>query len=288
MSSQVVLSAIKVGDNHLHLNPIKGMGVREFAKRFLASGGWFTGLVNLTSWSYGVSIASVEDCDRVYRITLEAARELREQGLQVAVMLGLHPAELARLVESGVNAKKAATLVAKAYEIAASYVRRGEASGLGEAGRPHWPAPREVVEVCNTVLDRVIGLALELDCVVHLHVERGGRSTVDDLAARLGSARKVVLHHAEGVYAGYALKRGLVPSVPAKEEEIMAAIKESRGFVVESDFLDDPKRPGAVVAPWSISRTFAKLISRGALSSSDAERVLVKNIEELYGVECKL
>jgi len=283
-----VLPAVRVGDNHLHLNPVKGMGVREFAKRFLASGGWFVGLVNLTSWSYGVRIASAEDCERVYRVTLEAARELRERGLQVAVMLGLHPAELARLVESGVSAEKAAALVAKAYEIAAGYVRRGEASGLGEVGRPHWPASQDVVEACNAVLDRVIELALELGCVVHLHVERGGKSTVDDLAARLKGARRIVLHHAEGAYARYALERGLVPSVPAKEGELLEAIEGGCSFVVESDFLDDPKRPGAVVAPWSISKTFARLISRGALSSTDAERILVGNIEELYGMECKL
>jgi len=276
-----------VGDNHLHLNPVKGMGVREFAERFLASGGWFAGLVNLTSWSYGVKIAGAEDYEMVYRLTLDAARALRERGLQVAVILGPHPAELARLVESGVSAAKAASLLARAYEIAAGYVRRGEASGLGEAGRPHWPVPREVVEACNAVLDQVIELALELDCVVHLHVERGGKATVDDLAARLKGARKVVLHHAEGAYAGYALEKGLVPSVPAREAELLAAVKGGWGFVVESDFLDDPARPGAVVAPWSISRTFARLISRGVLSSSDAERILVKNIEELYGVECK-
>ena len=283
-----MLSAIRVGDNHLHLNPIKGMGVHEFAKRFLASGGWFTGLVNLTSWSYGVRVASAEDCERIYRIALETARELREHGLQVAVMLGLHPAELARLVESGVSAEKAAAFVAKAYEIAAGYVRRGEASGLGEAGRPHWPAPREVVEACNTVLERVIELALELDCVVHLHVEREGKATVDDLAEKLKGARKIVLHHAEGAYAGYAISRGFVPSVPAKEREVLEAIKGGCSFVVESDFLDDPERPGAVVAPWSISRTFARLISKGVLSSSDAERILVKNIEKLYGVEYRL
>lgn len=262
--------------------------MREFAKRFLASGGWFAGLVNLTSWSYGVRLASADDCERVYRITLGVARELRELGLEVAVILGLHPAELARLVESGESVEKATAFVIRAYEIAAEYVKRHEACGLGEAGRPHWPAPREVVEACNAVLDRVIELALDLDCVVHLHVEDGGKSTVDDLAARLGGARKIVLHHARGSIARYALEKGLLPSVPAKEEEILAALKGGCGFVVESDFLDDPKRPGAVVAPWSISRTFSRMISRDVLSSSDAERVLVRNIEELYGVKCEI
>jgi len=65
---------VRVGDNHLHLNPVKGMGVREFAERFLASGGWFAGLVNLTSWSYGVKIAGAEDYEMVYRLTLDAPR----------------------------------------------------------------------------------------------------------------------------------------------------------------------------------------------------------------------
>ncbi|RLE97501.1 MAG: deoxyribonuclease [Thermoprotei archaeon] len=274
---------LRVGDNHCHLNPVRGMGVKAFAKRFRESGGWFVGLVNLTSWSYGVNIGGASDYERVYRLTLHTARELRREGIKVAVILGPHPAELARLIERGVKARRAVNLILNAYRIAARYVELGEAHGLGEVGRPHWRAPRVVVEACNEVLDRVIDMALELDCVVHLHVEREGLKTIADLSTRIKGLKRVVLHHAEGAYSREAFERGLIPSVPAKEGELRAALRGGRHFVVESDFLDDPERPGAVVAPWSIARLFKRMIRRGLLSEEDAQAILIENIERIYG-----
>uniref|UniRef100_A0A7J3X5S3 Deoxyribonuclease n=1 Tax=Thermofilum pendens TaxID=2269 RepID=A0A7J3X5S3_THEPE len=277
---------LRVGDNHCHLNPLRGMGARAFAKRFREAGGWFVGLVNLTSWSYGVKVASAEDYERVYKLTLSTAEELRQEGLQVAVILGPHPAELARLVEAGVGVEKAAAVLLEAYRLAAQHVKRGEAAGLGEVGRPHWRAPQAVVEACNHVLDEVVVMAEELGCVVHFHVERLGKATVDDLASRVrGRGGRYVYHHAEGAQAGYAARQGLTPSVPAVEGEVSAALRSTQSFVVESDFLDDPRRPGAVVAPWSIQRLFNRLASKGQLSESTAHKVLVENIAELYGVE---
>lgn len=275
---------LRVGDNHSHLNPLKGIGVHEFAKRFINSGGWFVCLVNLTSWSYGLKALTVEDYERVYRITVDTAKSLREKGVKVGVLLGPHPAELARLVEEGIPSSEAERLIIEAYRIASDYVGRGEADGLGEVGRPHWPASSVIIEACNVVLDEVLSMASDLDCVVHIHAEQAGKQTVDDLSKRLKGCRKVVYHHIAGRYAGYAFERGLIPSVPAKEEEILNALSSGENFVVESDFLDDPRRPGAVVAPWSISRVFNRLISKGSISVDGAKRILVSNIEKLYDV----
>lgn len=278
---------LRVGDNHCHLNPVRGVGVKAFAKRFLESGGWFVGLVNLLSWSYGISAGGPSDFERIYRLTLRAAEELRREGLKVAVILGPHPAELARLVDAGVSVERAEKVIVEAYEAAADWVRRGEASGLGEVGRPHWQAPAAVVEACNRVVERVAELADELGCVVHLHVERGGRRTIDEVASRAAGRRGIfVLHHVEGSHAAYAWERGLVPSVPAREAEVGAALAGSAEFVVESDFLDDPRRPGAVATPWSIARLFRRLADNGLVSRERAERILVRKLEELYGVEC--
>lgn len=277
---------LRVGDNHCHLNPIEGMGVKTFAKRFLSSGGWFVGLVNLLSWSYRVNIASANDYEKVYRVAMATARELEKEGLKVAVILGPHPAELVKLLDSGVKTEKALQVILAAYKIAAKHVERGEAAGLGEVGRPHWRAGENVIEACNIVLDEVVEMAQQLGCPIHFHVERGGRATIDDLALRIRVKRdKFVLHHAEGVYSGYASEKGLTPSVPAREDELRAALTTTARFVVESDFLDDPKRPGAVVAPWSIQKTFSKLIERGVMSEGQAWEILVTNIEELYGIQ---
>lgn len=276
---------LRVGDNHCHLNPIRGMGVKAFAKRFRSSGGWFVGLVNLTSWSLDVLAREPSDFEKVYALTVTAAEELRGEGLRVAVILGPHPAELARLVDHGIKPEKAAEVIWSAYEIAGRYVKEGRADGLGEVGRPHWQAPQPVIEACNRVFERVAELAGELDCVVHIHAERGGEATINDLASRLSAKRgKFVLHHIEGSRASYARQKGFIPSVPAKESEVIAAIRGTVDFVVESDFLDDPKRPGAVVVPWSIPRLFRRLIDENVLREKEAEDILVINIERLYGI----
>lgn len=274
---------IRVGDAHCHLNPVRGMGTGAFADRFIQSGGWFLALVNLPSWSYGVKAVEAGDYMRIYNLTISTARELRERGLRVSVILGVHPAEVARLVELGASLADAARLAIEAYRMAAGLVERGLADGLGEAGRPHWRAERSLVEACNSILDYVMELAEKLGCVVHVHAERGGSETIRDVASRAPRGLRVVLHHAEGERAQEAYACGLYPSVPARPGEVLGALS-SGFFTVESDFLDDPARPGAVIAPWSISRTFKRLILKGLLNPDRAEEILVRNVERLYGL----
>ena len=95
----------------------------------------------------------------------------------------------------------------------------------------------------------------------------------------------MVAHHVSGALAERAVELGFVPSVPARSRDLAASSKVLGSSVVESDFLDDPRRPGAVVAPWSIARTIARLLREGALSEADARRALVENPARLYGVE---
>jgi len=274
---------IRVGDAHCHLNPIRGLGVNAFSKKFIGSGGWFLALVNLPSWSYGINASRVKDYEKIFRLNISTARSLREKGLKVSVILGVHPAEVARLVDMGASLEKAIRLAKDAYRLAASLVEKGCAEGLGEVGRPHWPAAKSLIDACNDILDYVLRLAEELDCLVHIHAERRGLETIRDIAGRAPRGCRVVMHHAEGRYAREAYRHGLYPSVPARLEELIGAL-EAPLLVVESDFLDDPKRPGAVIAPWSISRTFRRLVARGYIDLERAEDILVKNIEEIYSV----
>jgi len=139
------------------------------------------------------------------------------------------------------------------------------------------------------VFDEVLAMARDLGCVVHVHVERRGTSTVLDVAQRASrtGARRVLLHHAEPWVWRRARSAGLACSIPARRRDLVEALSE-RGppsFMVESDFLDDPRRPGAVVAPWSISSTFASLIEEGSLSEEEAARILVDEVSSFYGVE---
>ena len=278
---------MRVGDAHCHINPVRGLGPEEVAKRFKKANGWFLGLVNLLSWSYGVIAIKPEDYRKVYDITLKSAELMRKKGIEVAVVLGPHPAEFATLVERGVRPEKAYDIMVKAYEIAALYVSEGKASGLGEVGRPHWPVSHEVLSWCNLVLDKVLEMASDLDCIVHLHLEETREETIEDIYSRVKRyhAKRVVLHHIKSGYVGRAVEKGLYASVPARSRDLIEALKYGSSFVIESDYLDDPKRPGAVVAPWSIYRTFKRLIDRGYLSEIEAEKILVDNIRILYDLK---
>lgn len=129
----------------------------------------------------------------------------------------------------------------------------------------------------------MLALSRDLDCVVHLHLERGRLATLEDIERRIreSGARRVVLHHAEAELVAEARARGLYPSVPARLADLESALAQGPCFVVESDYLDDPRRPGAVVAPWSISRTAKRLVERGA-REEDLRVVFVENIREIY------
>ncbi|MFQ5800688.1 MAG: TatD family hydrolase, partial [Candidatus Hydrothermarchaeales archaeon] len=56
-------------------------------------------------------------------------------------------------------------------------------------------------------------------------------------------------------------------------------------FLLESDYIDDRRRPGAVLGPKTVPKTTLKLIEEGLLSSEDAARIHQDNVERVYGVE---
>ncbi len=285
----MVSGGLRVGDAHGHVNPVKGMGPERLAERFKESGGWFMGLASLLSWSHGGLARQVDDYIKVFRACIKAGEAFRKAGLRCAVIIGVHPAELVQLVNAGLSVEEAKALVLDAYRAAARLVEEGLAHGLGEVGRPHFPTRNEVAEACNEVFEEVLTMAHDLDCVVHVHVERRGTSTVLDVAQRASrrGARKVLLHHAEPWVWGKARSVGLACSIPARRRDLVEALsgRGPPGFMVESDFLDDPRRPGAVVAPWSIASTFTSLIEEGVLSEKEAARILVDEVSSFYGVE---
>ncbi len=275
-----------VADVHGHVNPVNGLGPKALASRFRDSGGWLYGLVNLLSWSVDLRVGEAGDFEALYRIYVGAAEEMRSEGLRVSLILGPHPAEAVRLLERGFGIEETLDVMMGAYELAASYVRRGLAQGLGEAGRPHWRVDPKVMELCNEVMGHAISLAADLDVPVHLHLDPFEEALmVVRRYARRADASKIVIHHARGRIVGLAARMGFTPSVPAKISELLSVRRWWGSIVVESDFLDDPRRPGAVVAPWSIRRTFLRLIRRGEMSLENALGILVERPSRLYGIE---
>ncbi|BBE42595.1 TatD family hydrolase [Conexivisphaera calida] len=289
MVNQDVAAELPAADNHAHANPVKGLGAREISRRFRESGGSLIIFVALPSWSLGLTPGSRDDLRKAYLIVVRSVQEAVEEGLLSAAILGLHPAEVYELMRAGRSPDEVLEFGRFSVDLAADMVDKGLAVGYGEYGRPHWNADPLVVEICDRITLMALEAARDHGGVVHVHSERAGPDTVarmHSMATSVGlDPSKIVLHHALPIAIGPASSRGMTASIPAgRKGELEEAIGSGPRFVVESDFMDDPERPGAVITPWGLSRRIHRLLRSGVMSQQfymDTLKIYIK----LYGMD---
>jgi len=78
---------------------------------------------------------------------------------------------------------------------------------------------------------------------------------------------------------------GVVPSVLAREDHIREAVRKGGPFLMETDYIDDPRRPGAVLGPATVPRKTAKLRSMGVITEEDEDRIHRQLPAATYGIE---
>jgi TatD-related deoxyribonuclease len=265
-------------DDHLHLDPLEGRN-QEAVRAFDAMGGTHLLVVNKPSWSLGVEVDSPEDFRTGFDLTCEAVaaatRLLRGRAWPV---LGVHPALISRLCERGWSPAAARELMEAGLDVAAEYVERGDALAL-KSGRPHYDVADAVWAASNEVMCHAFELAAQAGCAVQLHTETG--SDFDQLTSwartRGLDAQQVVKH-----FAGPET-HGPVPSVVAREENILGAIEADRPFMLETDFIDDPDRPGAVLGPKTVPKRTAWLRSEGYVEA--VRQANVTTPARVYGID---
>ncbi len=271
--------AIPITDDHIHIDPVNGRGL-EAAKDFKRSGGTHIFLVTKPSWSHGVEPSSGEDYREVYEATLRTAELVRETGIVVFPVLGVHPAELTRMADR-LGVTGAAEVMQAGLDTAAEYVREGRAVAL-KSGRPHYEVAPEVWEASNGVLAHALSLGAELGCAVQLHAESGPCADVVEMANRAGiPLTRVVKHFATP-------DTPLVPSFIAKHEAIPELAREGRAFTMESDYMDEVSRPGAVIGPKSVPRFTLRYLQEGLITEEDAWRIHRDTPARTYGVTIDL
>jgi TatD-related deoxyribonuclease len=272
--------SIPLTDDHIHIDPVNGRGL-EAAKEFQRAGGTHLFLVTKPSWSFGVTPLSGEDFTPVFEKTLAIAREVRELGLVVFPVLGVHPAEVTRLAEGGMKLARIEEVMKGGLEAAARYIGMGEAVAL-KSGRPHYEVAPEVLAVSNRVLLHALTLARDHGCAVQIHAEGGPCADVPAMAREAGlDPGKVVKHFATP-------ETPLVPSLIARHEAIPALAREGRAFMMESDFMDENSRPGSVIGPKSVPRFTRKLLESGTITGEDVYRVHAETPSRTYNVDIQL
>lgn len=271
--------AYPVTDDHIHIDPVNGRGIAA-AKDFLRAGGTHLFLVSKPSWSLGVTPSCGADYATVFDETLRVAEMTRETGLTVFPVLGVHPAEISRLAER-MSIPEATAVMKAGLECAATYVSEGKAVAL-KSGRPHYDVSQDMMTASNNVLAHALHLAAECTCALQIHAESGPCADLIDMAgvAHL-PVERVVKHYATP-------DTPLHPSLIAKHEDIPKLIREHRRFTMESDYMDENSRPGAVIGPKSVPRFTNKLVGSGLMTVEECFFVHAETVERVYGVTVQL
>jgi TatD-related deoxyribonuclease len=265
-------------DNHLHLDPVNGRGV-EAAAEFEHAGGTHLNVLNKPSWDL---VGDVDD-ETAFEETFDLTVEVTERADELLPgrarpVLGVHPALISRLVDRGHEPGGAAELMKAGIDIAAERVASGPALAI-KSGRPHYDVADAVWDASNEVMRHAFARAGEVGCAVQLHAESGEDfEAVAEWAENAGLPRERVVKH----YAGGHVE-GLIPSVISHRDELEFACGGDWPFFLETDFIDDPDRPGAVLGPKTVPRRTTELAEAG---HEDAlRRAHVETPARVYGTD---
>jgi TatD-related deoxyribonuclease len=266
-------------DNHLHLDPKHGQGIAA-VEDFARLGGTHLLVVNKPSWHLGVDVETGEEFRAGFETTLGVVD--RATGVlpgRAWPVLGVHPGLISRLVdERGFDPAAARDLMCAGLDVAADYVREGRALAL-KSGRPHYDVSDAVWAASNDVLRHALALGADCDCAVQLHTEATEDLTeVGAWAEERGlPPERVVKHYAGGRLAG------VTPSVMSEPDWLREAAERGDPFLMETDFVDDPDRPGAVMGPKTVPRRVRTLLDEGY--DEAVRRAHVETPRRVYGVD---
>jgi TatD-related deoxyribonuclease len=279
------MDSIPITDNHIHVDPFNGEGPLKVAQKFARSGGKRMIIPNKPSWTFGEPF----NFEKAMEMVLKYVKEINDNSeIQAYAVVGLHPAELSRLVDSGKNLETAGDMIKAGLDYAQQLVMEGKAIAIGEIGRPHYDVSEEEWDLQNEIMFYAMQLASEAGCAVQLHTETSKEEQFKEfsqMAKNTGLKEYKVVKHFSGPYTDPKENFGLTPSLISTRDVVREGIKKSNYFLMETDYLDDLSRPGAVLGPKTVPRRTLEFINKGLISKEDAFIIHSDNIKKVYGIE---
>jgi len=276
---------IPVTDNHIHVDPLNGEGPIKIANIFHRAGGSFMIVPNKPTWTVS------EDCSfqEAMELVIKYVEEINnDTDVTAFAVVGAHPAELSRRIKAGIDIENTELLMRNALKTAQMLVLEGKAVAIGEIGRPHYDVSLQELEAHNRLISYAMELAKDAGCPVQLHTESAGSEQFlefAEMADNVGIPRNKIIKHFSGAFVLEEENHGLTPSLIATKDVVKVGLKKGKNFFMETDYLDDKTRPGAVLGPKTVPRRTWELLNQGLLTEEDAYKIHVDNVEKIYGVD---
>lgn len=272
---------VPVYDNHVHMSP-SGRNV-DALREFEAAGG--TGLTLVTLPHREVPITCGADFARSYEVTYGLADRAREAtDLEINIAVGPYPVLLIHLAEVH-GLEKAEEMMVEGMEAAGRDVAEGRAVAIGEIGRPHFPVSQEIWDASNRILLRGMEIARENDCpvIIHCESEPGTDCSLAEIADMAGLDRGLVVKHSSPPWVTDEETHGVMPSIPASKTNMREALaKGTDRFMMETDYIDDPEKPGAIMSVTTVPKKVRAWLANGQVPVESIHRICGDIPDSLY------
>lgn len=269
-------------DNHLHLR--RDGRFLDAVAEFQKAGGTHFVLCQYPMVSQVIKDGHYRNC---YQQTLKMAEEIRQATpVGVFVTVGPYPVDYLKLTEH-YGRERALKIMKTGMDEAARLCEEGVCIAIGEIGRPHFPVEAHFVDDSNDILLYGMEKAHDVDVPVVLHTESTTSAQCRELVnmgKKVGlSPQKIVKHFSPPLILEQE-NYGLMPSVLASKQNITVALGKGTRFLMETDYIDDPKRPGAVLSPKTVPKRTKMFLDQGLLTDQQAYTIHTQNPEKTYGI----
>lgn len=273
-------------DNHLHLR--REGRFLDAAREFHNAGGTHFILCQYPMTEIVIKEKSYQSC---YQETIRMAEEIRNSvGIGVFVVVGPYPVDLLPLQEK-FGRETAIAIMKKGLDEAAELCNEKKCVALGEIGRPHFTVSQQINQDSNDILLYGMQKAKDAGVPVVLHTE----STTPiqckefvEMGKKVGLKPEKIVKHFAPPLITYEENFGLIPSVLAKNHNIREALQKGTRFFMETDYIDDLRRPGAVLAPKTVPKLTKKLIEENIMTEQQAHVIHVENPQKTYDIHLEV
>jgi TatD-related deoxyribonuclease len=269
-------------DNHMHLR--RDGRYLDAVKEFKNAGG--THFI-LCQYPMVHQVIKEKTYKNVFQRTVDMAIEIQKNiDITVYTTVGPYPVDYIKLKEE-FGTEQAIHLMKEGMDTAADFCQEGKSIGIGEIGRPHFPVDQKIMKESNEILAYGMKQAKKISVPVVLHTETTTPNQCKELmhmGKKIGLDASKIVKHFSPPFVNPEENFGLMPSVLASKKNIRKAIEKGTRFLMETDYIDDPKRPGAVLGPKTVPRRTIELLENNLATPEEIAIIHQENPQKTYDI----